>query len=924
MRVLFDKLLVISMLYFIISCNQQLPENVKVEDLHCEMLSNPEGIDVLNPRLSWKITGEQRDIEQTAYQILAASSEELLAADSADLWNTGEVISNQSIHIKYEGIPLKKFMKVYWKVKVYANNGQSPWSETATWSMGLLHYKDWKGRWIGADHAFPWDKEEFHSELSARYYRKEFESVKEVKRATVFVMGLGLYELYVNGQKVGDQVLAPSPTDYTKTVLYNTFDVTNNIQQGKNVIATVLGNGRYYNMRQNYKPYKIKNFGYPKMMLNLNIEYTDGATETIQTEDSWKYTADGPIRSNNEYDGEIYDARKEMKGWNLIGFNDSKWLNVEYVQEPGGEYKAQMNNNMKIMDTIVPVDIKKLKPGVFIMDMGQNMAGWVQLRVKGKKGDEVRLRFAEVLQDNGELYTEPLRSALATDIYILKGGEKESWEPHFVYHGFRYVEITGYPGVPALEDFKGMVVFDNMETLGSFETSNEIINQTYKNTWWTIASNYKGMPVDCPQRDERQPWLGDRAIGAYGESFIFNNSALYRKWLDDIKDSQKEDGSISDVAPPYYRYYSDNMTWPGTYILVTEMLYNQTGDVEIIRKHYQPMKKWLVYMKDQYMTEDLILKKDSYGDWCAPPKTIEEGRGKNADEKHPSVLISTAYYYHFMNVMMNFAHVLNNSEEYYAYKEEGGKIKNAFHQNFYQPQLGCYNDSSITDNILPLYFGLVPENYKSLIFDNIVKTIEVENNGHLSTGLVGIQWLMRTLTENGRADLAYKLATTTTYPSWGYMVKNGATTIWELWNGNTAGPQMSSRNHVMLLGDLIIWYYENLAGIKSDPQHPGFKKIIMHPSFIEGLDHVKASYMSVHGLIKSEWTKTEEGLSWNVTIPANTTARVYIPALSQHHVKEGGRDALTHPTIEYIGMEGEVCILDLKSGEYAFQTIKLE
>lgn len=902
----------------LLSSGQVAAENLQLKNLRTEMISNPEGIDNKSPRLSWEISGTERGIEQVAYQVLVASSPELLAENIGDLWDSGKTVSNQSVQVKYNGKPLKSRTRCFWKVKVWSTNTESAWSEPAYWSMGLLNYNDWDGRWIGFDRAFEWDREDKFSRLSARYFRKEFITRKDIRQAKVYTIGLGLYELYINGQKIGDQVLAPTPTDYNKNVKYNVFDVTKTLKQGGNTIGTILGNGRFYTMRQAEKPYKIKTFGYPKMLLQLEIEYTDGSKYIVKTDNTWKGTPDGPIRTNNEYDGEEYDAGKEMPGWNNSGFDDSKWMQSEYVQEPAGEFEAQMNKNMKIMKTIQPVSIKELRPGIFIMDMGQNMAGWVKMKVKGKSGDKVSLRFAEILNEKGELAMANLRDAKVTDIYTLKGGEVETWEPTFVYHGFRYVEITGFPGKPSVTDFEGRVVYDEMKTVGRFETSNALINQIYKNACWSINGNYKGMPVDCPQRNERQPWMGDRSTGSYGESFAFENELLYTKWLDDIRYAQRANGSIPDVAPAFWRYYSDNMTWAGTYLQVADMLYRQFGDTEVIAMHYPSMKKWLQYMEEFYLNEKYILTKDSYGDWCTPPATIEEGRGKSADVKYPSMLISTAYHYHFLQLMQKFAKLTGNDADIEKFASLSTKVKDAFNKEFFHTDGAFYGNNTLTDNLLPFYFKMVPEIHSDRVLKTITDIIEIRNNGHLSTGEIGIQWLMRTLTESGRPDLAYRIATNTTYPSWGYMVENGATTIWELWNGNTAAPNMNSYNHVMMLGDLLIWYYENLGGIKSSIDQPGFKQIIMKPEMINGLGFVNASYKSMYGEIKSEWKKENQSFSWNISVPANTSAIVYIPANSQNVVTESGEKISSAKGVKFIKMEGSRAIFEIGSGEYSF------
>ena len=897
---------------------QKIVAQISLQNLKCEMLSNPLGIDVVQPRLSWEIVAQKRNVDQKAYQILVASSIEKLAQNEGDIWDSKKISSAESIHVKYNGSTLTSRMRCFWKVKAWTNAGESEWSTPNSWTMGLLYYKDWPKGWIGFDRAFAWDNIKTDSRLSARYFRKEFQSIKKIKYATASIIGLGLYELYINGKKVGNDVLAPGATDYTKNVKYNTFDVTSYIQEGKNAVGAILGNGRFFAMRQHTKPYKIKTFGFPKMLLNINIVYTDGTTTNIDTDDSWKGTADGPIRTNNEYDGEEYDATKEWANWNKAGFDDSKWLKAEFVQEPTGTIEAQMNENMKVMNTLKPVSISKRPDGRYILDMGQNMVGWLQIKAKGIKGKQIKLRFAESLQENGELFTANLRDAKCTDLYTLKGGgDQETWEPTFTYRGFRYVELSGYTYAPNVNDFTGKMVYDNMQTVGTFETSNALTNQLFKNAWWGIAGNYKGIPIDCPQRNERQPWLGDRGAVAHGENFLFDNGKFYAKWLSDIRNAQKVDGAIPDVAPAFWRYYSDNMSWPGTIVLITEMLYKQTGDVNAVRDNYPAMKKWLTYMEERYM-KDYVITKDSYGDWCMPPLTIEVGRGKSADKKYPSELISTAYYYHFMQLMMQFSKVTGNETDYKDFETLAGKIKEAFNKKYYNEQ-GYYADNSLTNNVIPLYFGMVAKNNTEKVFKNIVYTVEITNKGHLSNGLVGVQWLMRCLNDYGRPDLAYTIATQKTYPSWGYMVENGATTIWELWNGNTADPKMNSQNHVMMLGDLLIWYYENLAGIKAES--PAFKQIIMKPEMINGLDQVNASYRSAYGLIKSSYTKTAKTFSWNVTVPPNTTATVYIPASSKDEISEHARmvrEDTNHGDIKFIKMDNGRAVYEIGSGDYAF------
>lgn len=894
---------------------KQEEKAINLNHLRCELLVNPVGIDVINPRLSWEIKANLRGVEQIVYQVLVASSVEKLAKNEGDLWNSGKVFSSETIHNQYAGKPLKSRQACFWKVKIWTNKGETTWSENASFSIGLRNYVDWKGRWIGLDRAFQWDNETQFSRLSARYFRKEFSVNKEIKQAIAHIIGLGLYELYLNGQKVGNQVLAPVPTDYNKSVKYNSFDVTPLLKSGNNAIGTILGNGRFYTMRQDYKPYKIKTFGYPKMLFNLDIEYTDGTKATIVSDDSWKVTADGPIRTNNEYDGEEYDATKELTNWNKAGYNDSNWLKAEFVQEAGGNYEAQMTKNMRVMETLKPLSVKKIKDNTYILDMGQNMAGWVRMRVQGKRGDKVSLRFGENIQANGELYVRNLRDAKSIDIYTLKGKGIEVWEPTFVYHGFRYVEITNFPTEPTIENFDGRVVYDDIETVGNFSTSNNTINQVFKNAYWGIRSNYKGMPVDCPQRNERQPWLGDRTTGAYGESFIFDNHNLYAKWLDDIQQAQKADGSIPDVAPAFWRYYGDNVTWPSTYISIASMLFRQFGDKEIIKKHYPSMKKWMEYMSEKY-TENGIVTKDKYGDWCVPPESKELIHAKDTNRITDGKLIAAATYIQLLGAMQDFAQILGENEDKKAWENLSFTMQKAFNQQFLKREKTQYSNGTVTANLLPIVYDIVPKENKKAVFNALVDKILNENKGHISTGVIGTQWLMRGLTQNGRSDIAYQIVNNTDYPSWGYMVENGATTIWELWNGNTANPEMNSANHVMLLGDLIIWYYENLAGIKSGSE--AFKTIEMKPEIIEKLNGVKASYHSIRGEISSEWKNEVGKFSWKISIPPNTKAHVYLPTNSIKNVKENNQNLSQNKSIKLLKTEQNRAVLEVESGDYFF------
>ena len=542
--------------------------------------------------------------------------------------------------------------------------------------------------------------------------------------------------------------------------------------------------------------------------------------------------------------------------------------------------------------------------------MGQNMVGWLSVDLKGEKDKPVSMKFAELLQKDGSLYLANLRTAQVTDIYTPAKDGDFSWQPRFVYHGFRFVEVSGLDYKPELSAFTGHVIYDEMATTGRFETSNPLVDRIHKNAYWGIRGNYRGMPTDCPQRDERLGWLGDRATGAYGEAFIFNNAQLYNKWLQDIEDSMSPEGSISDVSPNYWVIYADDVTWPSAFFNVADMLYRQFGDDSAIRAHYPAMKRWMEHMEETTM-KDYIMTKDQYGDWCMPPESQELIHSKDPSRKTDGAILSTTVYYDLLNKMIVFARICGQDADIPGYESLAAKMKAAYNARFFNEETAEYGNNTVTANILSLRLGLVPEGYEEKVFGNIVKKTEGDFNGHVSTGVLGIQHLMRGLTEYGRVDMAYKILTNETYPSWGYMIKNGATTIWELWNGDTADPAMNSANHVMLLGDLLIWYYENLAGIKCAPDAVGFKKLVMAPVFPDGLDEVSASYGSVYGEIKSAWTKKDGNFGWDITLPGNTSAIVRIP--KKYNVTVGKQSG-----VHRVSATEEYMEIEIGSGSYHF------
>lgn len=868
---------------------------VQVGELRVEQLDQPLNIQSQHPRLSWVITSDKKDVMQTAYHVLVATSPDLLVEGKADVWDSRKVESDASVWVPYDGAALKSNQRLYWKVKVYTNKGASRWSETAQWGMGLLYQTEWQAKWIGHDQLFEGESlDAKYTRLAARYLRKVFTmpSDKKVKRAVVHVSGLGSFEMFINGDRVGNDVLTPGPTDWRQRVFYNTYDVTDLLDDEENAIGVVLGSGRYVTMRPEDVLNQEDMFGMPKLRLQMHIDFADGTTQTICSDTTWRMTAQGPIRANNEYDGEEYDARMEMDDWDEADFDDSQWINASLVSKPKGVMVGNPNENIKVKKTIDAVKLSKVGENRYIVDFGQNLSGWAVVRFHDThSGDTITMRFSEILKDNdSNLYTDNLRSALATDRYIADGEEEidddkdDEWHPTFVIHGFRYMEIVGMNN-PKLQDFRAELVSDDLETTGSFETSNNILNQIFRNAWWGIADNYRGMPMDCCQRDERMPWLGDRTAGCYGESYVFGNGNLYAKWMTDICQSQEESGSIPSVCPTYWRIMSSNMTWPAALPMGCDMLYHQYGNIEPMRQSYDYIKRWLAFMMNTYMDGDSIITKDTFGDWCMPSESQELIHSKDPARITNGALMSTAYYVKISKMMAEYAPLIDHADDVAQWQKYATDLTKAFNKRFLhvvKDNSGnidsvYYDNNTATANVLPLAFGMVPEEYLEAVRNTIVHKIMDDNNGHVSCGVVGMSWIQRELSRMGRGDIAFLLASNTSWPSYGYMIEHGATTIWELWNGDTAEPSMNSGNHVMLLGDLITWFFKDLAGIQSDKA--GFKTIRFAPDFsISDLQWVKASYKSVYGMIESNYRRNDAGkIEWIVTVPCNTTATVVLP-----------------------------------------------
>ena len=683
---------------------------------------------------------------------------------------------------------------------------------------------------------------------------KEIRIAKPVRSARLRATALGSHRVMLNGARIGEDILTPEWTDYRKRVLYQTYDVSGQLKRGANTLEALLGYG-WYGSALGWRGDRW-NFGPPppRLLAQMEVTYTDGSRDVFGTDSTWK-AAESPIQYSELYGGEFYDARKE---------HPATWANVDVAAAPAASVEAQSSPAIRVTQTLRPEKVNSPKPGVYVFDMAQNMVGWVRLRVNGAAGTKVRLRFAERLDPDGSVYTDNLRGAEATDTYILRGGGNETFEPHFTYHGFRYVELTGFPGTPALDTISGLVFHTTAPYTGTFTSSSEIVNQIWKNTMWGQRGNIVSVPTDCPQRDERLGWMGDAGIFWRTAAYNMDMQSFTHKWMHDVVDAQSPQGGFPDVAPRVIDNSDGAPAWGDAGVIIPWTAWRQYADRRIVEENWPAMERWMNYIHEP--NPDLIWSKrrnNDFGDWVPANSTT------------PKDLIATAYWAQDAKMMAEMARAIHRDADAARYTKLFDGIREAFIRKFVRSDSTIGNDSQ-TCYALALHIGLVPDSLRKAAVDRLVAGIQSRQN-HLSTGFLGTPHLMFALSENGRADVAYTLLLNETYPSWGYTIRKGATTIWERWNGDSGDPSMNSYNHYAF-GSVVEWLYREMAGIDTDPLAPGFEKIVIRPRPDPRVRHARAEYDSVRGKIVSEWTLDPAGaLSLNVTIPANTTATVILP-----------------------------------------------
>lgn len=892
------------------------------QKLLCEYFANPIGVDVLRPRLSWQVFSEQRNAHQTAYQILVSKYPTASEEPTTNvLWNTGKVISDHSLHVAYDGLPLQSGQRCYWRVRVWDETYKaSEWSEAAFWEMGLLDNDNWQADWITPD----WDEDPDRPQ-PVPLLRRRFQIKGSIVTARIYASSLGLYELRLNGQRVSDAVLTPGWTSYHHRLQYQTYDVTHLIRENNNVLGAMLGDG-WYRGYLGHRGHRNLYGDRLALLVQLQLTYTDGRIQIVTSDETWRATQ-GPIQMSDLYMGETYDARLEKPNWDEPEYDDGDWYGVRQIDHTKTILVAQTGPFVRRCDEIRPVAILYSPKGETILDFGQNMVGWVQMRVRGPAGTTIHLYHAEVLDQQGNFYTENLRTAHQLTCYTLKGlpDVDEVFEPHFSFQGFRYVSVEGFPGQPTLDHFTGIVLHSDMSLTGTFECSSPLINQLQHNILWGQKGNFVDVPTDCPQRDERLGWTGDTQVFIRTACFNMNVAAFFTKWLQDLSVDQLPDGRVSFVVPDILSKINlqgatswGAAAWSDAVIICPWTIYLCYGDTGILAQQYESMKGWVEFMRGR-AGDDYIWRNDyQFGDWL-------DYRGEDARRPAPvtnNELVATAFFAYSTQLLANVACVLGKTNDAEGYTVLANKIKAAFNNEFVTPR-GRVGPNTQTAYVLALHFDLLPESMRLLAAQRLADEIH-QGQYHLTTGFVGTPYLCHVLSRYGYTDVAYKLLNQESYPSWLYPVQQGATTIWERWDGikpdgTFQDASMNSFNHYAY-GAIGDWLYQVVAGIELIPEAPGYKRILIQPQPGGHLTCASASLDSMYGRIESKWKLENNRFALTVTIPANTEGIIRLPAQSVEDITEQGQTLSHVEGIREIRQEEEVVILTIGSGHYHFST----
>jgi len=880
--------------------------------LRCDYAVNPLGVDSANPQLSWQLAGDARGARQTAYQIVATTNENEPALNAL-VWDSGKVESDATLQISFPGEKLKTAEPIFWKVRVWDENGKpSAWSKTATWTTGVLHKDDWHANWIGAA----------DTNFSSLILRREFVVKPGLQRALANVCGLGQYELTLNGKKVGDDFLSPGWTKYDQTCLYDTRDITKNLRAGKNAVGIELGNGMY-NVLGGGRYTKFKgSFGPQKAIAQIRLEYADGSVEFIGTDGSWRVAA-GPITFNSIYGGEDFDARLVQTGWNKIDFDDSKWSPAQVVNGPGGELRGLSCAAPPIHEFEIhkPVSIHALANGDVVYDLGQNASHILKISVSGPAGSKVRLLPSELLDNDGAINQSSMGAGHRGTVWceFTKGSDGvETWSPKFFYIGCRYVQVhftsaTTNGALPQIKSLAGIVVNSASEPVGEFACSNDLFNRTHRLIRWAQRSNMVSLMTDCPHR-ERLGWLEEDHLNGPALRYEFDLAQLFTKTINDITDSQLVNGLVPTTAPEYTRFrdknntnflrndFGDSPEWSSSFILVPWQQYEFDGDLNLFRTHYDAMKNYLTYFGSR-ADNDIV--NYGLGDWydLGPKKP-------GVSQLTPIALTATAFYFQDAAIMAQVATLLGQAEDAKNYSALAEKIRSAFNRKFYNATNHFYATDSQCANAIPLVMGICDASNRAAVVDAIVADVRSRGNA-LTAGDVGYRYLLRALADGGRSDVIFDINDQTNKPGYGMQLAKGKTSLTEAWDGG------SSQNHFML-GQIQEWFYHDLAGIRSDGD--GFKMISIAPQPVGDVTWAKASYDSIRGKIISDWKRDGQQFDLHVTIPANTTATIFMPAKSADAVTESGQPAGQSAGVKFLREENGRAVFAIGAGDYQFRS----
>lgn len=970
--------LIVSLFAFLALCAGASGATLRAINLRCEYHVDPIAITEAAPRLGWTLESTERSQKATAYRILVASTPELLEADTGDLWDTGRVDSNQTVHIEYRGSPLRARQRCHWKVMAWNSAGNAgSWSEPARWEMGLHAPEDWSASWIeasprplpveitratyatvdgsvrvdvtnavralqkegraivasndslGGDPAknivkqlileytsrgvpmsttVPENSAASIASSSIPYLRRAFTIDKPIKAAKVYATSLGLYELTLNGERIGDHSFAPGWTDYRKRVQYQTFDVTKQVASGKNVIGGIVAPGWFsgraglFHAREFYGKT-------PALLVQLEIEFTDGTSQRVVSDDQWK-RHDGPILAADMMDGEMYHAPSAIRGWDTVSFDDSSWANVSVCAERRN-LESQPDRPVRVLEERPAQSVTEPAPGRWTFDIGQNIVGVARLRIRAAAGTVITIRHAEMLKPDGTIYTENLRGAKAEDTYICSGTGEEVWQPRFTFHGFRYVEVTGVGKErPDARMVTGIVIGSDLEQAGTFECSDARLNQLHSNIVWGLRGNYLSIPTDCPQRDERMGWMADTQVFTPTAAFNADVAQFMHKWMTDVRDAQREDGAHSDVAPVMKGLNYGTPAWADAGTIVPWTIYQMYGDVRVLERNIDSMIRWVEWCREH--STGLIRAKDrgnDYGDWLS------------IDADTPKDLIGTAYFARSAEIVAQSLRVLGREQEAAQYAQLHSQVRDAFIKRYVTAE-GLVHGRTQCGYVLALRFNLLPPDLRNEAMAHLIEDIR-SRGWRLSTGFVGVGNLLPVLSDGGEDSAAYRLLMQDAFPSWLFSVEHGATTIWERWNGWTPGQgvhpdaSMNSFNHYSL-GSCGEWLYSGVCGIEPDASHPGFAKFSVRPRIGGSLSWAKATFRSVHGTIESSWKEDDGKLSLRVVVPVNTMATIYVPAKGGN-VSESGRPLAAAEGVRLLRNDANMTVVEVGSGTYEFE-----